>query len=168
MRRKIDRHLLPTLAWVFLLQVLAGTLLDDDPFQRQAVPALTGSQRIVFLIIGSLAQSIWQPVSVVLLVQTPPKILLPALLLGWGVVHTCMAAANTWAGFLIVRFFIGLLQGSTLPLFCLMVGAWYRRAEQPVRIAAWFGMHGLATILKAIMAYSFGKIESPRLEPWQM
>lgn len=118
------------------------------------------------MLISPIAQAIWQPLSIVLLVRVPPRILLPALMLGWGIVHTCTAAAaNCFVVILVVRFLVGLLEGSVLPLLCLFVSGWYRRREQPVRIAVWFGMNGIATIVKGGMAYGFERVGGTRLVP---
>jgi hypothetical protein len=34
-----------------------------------------------------------------------------------------------------------------------MTGQWYRRSKQPIRVAAWYSMNGLATIFMALVAY---------------
>ena len=61
---------------------------------------------------------------------------------------------TSFAGLSASRFFLGLFEAGCLPLLGLITAQFYRRSEQPVRIAAWNGVtNGLATILSAIVAF---------------
>jgi MFS family permease len=66
------------------------------------------------------------------------------------------------------RFFLGLFEAGCLPLFSIITSHWYRRAEQPIRVAAWYGTNGLATIVAAALSYGLGHIKSDLLKEWQM
>lgn len=55
-----------------------------------------------------------------------------------------------------------------MPLFTIITGQWYRRLEQPVRIAIWYSMNGTATIAASAISYGMGTIKSDVLSPWQM
>lgn len=50
----------------------------------------------------------------------------------------------------------------------LITAQWYRRSEQPLRIAAWYGTNGIATIVAGILAYGFGHITNGPLHEWQI
>lgn len=70
-----------------------------------------------------------------------------------------------------LRFFLGLFEAGCLPLFCtsesspsespsksliksaLMTAQWYRRSEQPIRVAAWYSMNGISTLFAALISY---------------
>lgn len=118
--------------------------------------------------ISSIAQLVWLPFSSWLVVKVPHRILMPALALGWGIAQTCMAACKTYSGLLACRFFLGLFEAGCLPLFGIITTHWYRRAEQPVRVAAWYGTNGLATIIGSALSYGFGQIHSDKIHSWQM
>ena len=79
---------------------------------------------------------------------------------------------------LINRFFLGLFEAGyvfalvtrrnssccrCLPLFSLITAQWYRRSEQPLRVAAWYGTNGLATIFASILAYGLVSLASSHL-----
>lgn len=66
------------------------------------------------------------------------------------------------------RFFLGLFEAGCLPLFGVITNQWYRRSEQPIRIAAWYGMNGMATIVASALSYGLGHIPSTTLYAWQM
>lgn len=93
---------------------------------------------------------------------------MPTLVLGWGIAQTAMAACHNYGGLLATRFFLGLFEGGCLPLFSVVTSQWYRRAEQPLRVAAWYGTNGAATIAASALSYGLGHILSPVLKSWQM
>jgi hypothetical protein len=45
---------------------------------------------------------------------------------------------------------------------------WYRRHEQPVRIALWYGTNGVASMLGSLLAYGLSFIVSPVLYVYQI
>ncbi len=93
---------------------------------------------------------------------------MPALVLGWGIAQAAMAGCNSYGGLLATRFFLGLFEAGCLPLFSVITSQWYRRAEQPIRVAAWYGTNGLATIAASALSYGLGHIPSDTLHSWQM
>lgn len=118
--------------------------------------------------IAPIAQLAWQPFSSFLIVKVPHRILMPSLCLGWGIAQASMAACHSYGDLLAARFFLGLFEAGCLPLFSIITSQWYRRAEQPIRVAAWYGMNGLATIAASALSYGLGHIPSSTLESWQM
>jgi MFS family permease len=93
---------------------------------------------------------------------------MPSLVLGWGIAQASMAACHNYSDLLAARFFLGLFEAGCLPLFGVITNQWYRRAEQPVRVAAWYGMNGVATIVASALSYGLGHIPSHALYSWQM
>ncbi|RYZ79602.1 MAG: MFS transporter, partial [Proteobacteria bacterium] len=47
----------------------------------------------------------------------------------------------------------------------VITAQWYRRSEQPIRVAAWYSTNGLATMFSAVLAYGLG--HSTGLAPWR-
>lgn len=115
-----------------------------------------------------IAQLISEPFLSILIVKVPHRILVPAMTLGWGIAQACTAACHSYSGLLACRFFLGLFEGGCLPLFSIITAQWYRRSEQPLRVAAWYGTNGLATIIAAALSYGLAKINSRVLAPWQL
>jgi MFS family permease len=103
-----------------------------------------------------------------LIVKVPHRILMPSLVLGWGIAQASMAACHNYSDLLAARFFLGLFEAGCLPLFGVITNQWYRRSEQPVRVAAWYGMNGMATIVASALSYGLGHIPSNALYSWQM
>lgn len=167
--RRTDRTILVVLIWVYFLQILNKTVLGyGATFGLQTDTGLTGNQYSLIGSIGPIAQLAWQPFSSFLIVKVPHRILMPVLCLGWGIAQACMAACQNFSSLMAARFFLGLLEAGCLPLFGVNTSQWYRRAEQPLRIAAWYGTNGLATIIAASLSYGLAHIKSDLLRPRQM
>jgi MFS family permease len=168
-RRKTDKVILAILVWVYFLQILDKSVLGyGATFGLQQDTGLVGNQYSLVSSIAPIAQLAWQPFSSILIVKVPHRILLPVLVLGWGISQACMAACHNFGSLMAARFFLGLFEGGCLPLFGIITSQWYRRAEQPIRIAAWYSTNGLATIVAAALSYGLGHIQSPLLESWQI
>ncbi|KAL1876746.1 hypothetical protein Plec18167_005154 [Paecilomyces lecythidis] len=167
--RKTDLVILPILIWIYFLQILDKSLLGyASVFGLQKDTGLVGSQYSMVGSISSIAQLAWLPFSSWLVVTVPHRYLMPALALGWGIAQACMAACNSYSGLLACRFFLGLFEAGCLPLFSIITTHWYRRAEQPIRVAAWYGTNGLATIIGSALSYGLGQIHSDAIHSWQI
>lgn len=167
--RKTDRTILVVLIWVYFLQILDKSVLGyGAAFGLEQDTGLTGNQYSLVGSISSMAQLAWQPFSSILIVKVPHKILMPCLCLGWGIAQACMAASHSFGGLMATRFFLGLFEAGCLPLFSVITSQWYRRAEQPLRVAAWYSTNGMATIIAAALSFGLAGIQSHVLLPWQM
>ncbi|OQV11030.1 hypothetical protein CLAIMM_14936 [Cladophialophora immunda] len=168
-RRKIDKRILPVLICVYFLQILDKSMLGYAAiFGMEKAAHLEGNQYSLLGSIAPIAQLAWQPFSSILIVKVPHRILMPTLVLGWGIASLAMAFCKTWGGLMATRFLIGLFEAGCLPLFGVITANWYRRGEQPIRIAAWYGTNGFGTIFAAIIAYGFGHVTTGSLEAWQI
>lgn len=166
---KTDRTILVVLIWVYFLQILDKTVLGyGATFGLQDDTNLTGYQYSLVGSVSPIAQLAWQPFSSFLIVKVPHKILMPTLCLGWGIAQTCMSVCHNFNELMAARFFLGLFEAGCLPLFGVITSQWYRRAEQPIRIAAWYSTNGLATIVAAALSYGLAHIHSDVLKSWQM
>ena len=157
------------LVWVYFLQILDKSVLGYGAiFGLRTDTNLTGNQYSMVSSISAIAQLAWQPFSSYLIVRVPHRYLMCILCFGWGVAQVCMAAATNYSGLLAARFFLGLFEAGCLPLFSVITAQWYRRAEQPLRIACWYGTNGLASMFAAAMSYGLGQIKSNALHSWQI
>ena len=167
--RKTDRTILVLLVWIYFLQILDKTVLGfGATYGLQKDTHLSGSQYSLVGSIAAIAQLAWQPFSSFLIVTVPHRILMPSLVLGWGIAQASMAACHGFSGLMATRFFLGLFEAGCLPLFSVITSQWYRRAEQPLRIAAWYSTNGIATIVAAALSYGLGHVQSHVLKVWQM
>lgn len=137
-------------------------------FNLQVETHLQSDQYTLIGYMTPIAQLAWQPISLMLILKVPYRILLPLMVFGWGAVQSSAAAVTSFGGLVAYRLLLGLFEAGCLPLFCVLTSNWYRKSEQSLRIAAWFGTSGLATVGGAALSYGLGKVQSPLLSPWRM
>ena len=63
-----------------------------------------------------------------------PSVWLAFLTVCWGIVGMCLGFVRNYAGFLLVRAFLGLTEGGLLPGMVLYLASMYTRAELALRI----------------------------------
>ena len=56
----------------------------------------------------------------------------------WGIISICIAACKNFAWLAVCRFLLGFFESLTFPGFSLVIGSWYTRKEQVLRIAIIF------------------------------
>ncbi|GJN93864.1 hypothetical protein Rhopal_006923-T1 [Rhodotorula paludigena] len=129
--RKTDARILIILCLVYWLQVLDKTVLGYTAAINPGVKQdanLTGNQYSTISSVAPYAQIGCQPLGVYLLVRMPSLVA--------------------------TRFLLGCFEASCLPAFSLITTAWYRRVEQPFRVATWYSMNGIATIFGALIVWA--------------
>lgn len=156
------------LIWVYFNQIIDKSVLGYGAiFGMRDDTGLTGNQYSLVSSIAPIAQLCWQPFSSYLIVKVPHRILMPAFMLGWGLAGVGMAFCSNFGGLLACRFFLGLFEAGCLPLFAVITSQWYRRSEQPFRVALWYGTNGLSTMIAAAVSYGFAQINSS-FASWRM
>ncbi|MBE7180303.1 MAG: MFS transporter [Terriglobus roseus] len=153
---------------MYFLQISDKTTLGyGATFGLQRDAHLTGSQYSLVGSIAPIAQLAWQPLSSVVILKVPPRVCVPIFILGWGIAQAAMAACHDYSGLMATRFFLGLFEAGCLPIFSIITSNWYRRSEQPLRVAAWYCMNGIGNMSVAALSYGLGHIHSDALLPWQ-
>lgn len=56
----------------------------------------------------------------------------------WGLVLSCFAAVENYAGAIAIRFFLGVFESAVTPGFALFTSQWYTKKEQGARTGIWF------------------------------
>ncbi|PVH87114.1 MFS general substrate transporter [Cadophora sp. DSE1049] len=84
----------------------------------------------------------------------------------WGGVTMSSAAVTTYHSFLAQRFFLGFCEAAISPAFSLITAMWYRREEQPLRLAIWYAATGFGSLVGNLSAWGIGHINGS-LSPWQ-
>ncbi|KAH7318064.1 allantoate permease [Stachybotrys elegans] len=166
--RKIDLRILPLILFVYCLQSLDKTTLS-----YASVFGLIEDTNLVkdeFSWLGSIvyvAQLVFQPLVAYLLVRFPIGKFISTMVLCWGAILCCMAAAHNFTGLMVTRLLLGAFEASVAPTFVAVVQMWYRRREQTKRNAAWYAMLGVVNILGSLLTWGLGHIQSS-LHPYQI
>ncbi|GAM43494.1 hypothetical protein TCE0_050r18352 [Talaromyces pinophilus] len=85
----------------------------------------------------------------------------------WSIIILCTPACTSYAGILVNRFMLGVLESGVSPAFMLCVGVWYKHSEQVLRSSIWYSCSGGSLIISPIINYGLGHITGGKLHPWQ-
>jgi len=167
--RQIDMHVLPLILGIYFLQALdKATLAYASVFGLVKDTHLVGKQYSWLGSIVYLAQLVAQPVITYFLVKFPLGKFLGTTTLCWGITLSCMAATHNFGGLLGTRFLLGAFESGVAPAFIAVTQMWWRRREQPVRLASWYAMNGITNMLGSLITYGLGHIMSPHLKSYQI
>jgi MFS family permease len=168
--RKIDRAILPILMWVYFLQILDKSCVGyGAAFGMKEQANLKGDEYSTISSAGYWAQlALCCGPTAFLIVKVRTNLLLGACILFWGTAMLGLAFSKNFGALLCNRFLLGLFEAIAIPLFTVITATWYRRREQPLRIACWYGTNGVASMLGSLLAYGLSFIQSPHLYVYQI
>jgi MFS family permease len=58
--------------------------------------------------------------------------------IGWGAMVMCLGATKNAAGLMVIRVIMGVLEAPLFPAVTMLNTMWYKKSEQPVRMAITF------------------------------
>ncbi|RWA03164.1 hypothetical protein EKO27_g11940, partial [Xylaria grammica] len=158
--RKIDAHLLPAVALLYLLSFLDRSnvgnariegLLDDLN--------MSGDHYLTGLSLYFVGYVLFEIPCNIILKRTSPRIWLPTLTIVWGVVATLMGVVQNEPGFLAARFFLGVAESGLFPGVTYYFSMWYKRRERQYRVALFFSAASLAGAFGGALAYGIGRLK---------
>ncbi|KAK6438007.1 hypothetical protein LTR95_005795 [Oleoguttula sp. CCFEE 5521] len=120
--RKLDRHLLPGVCILYLLSFLDRSNVANAKLDGLTTSlGISGNEYLTGLTLFFVGYIIFEVIWNVILKRIGPRIWLPLLTFIWGVVATLQGVIvndggkTGLAGFLVVRFFLGLTEGGLFP-----------------------------------------------------
>ncbi|KAH8649204.1 MFS transporter [Xylariales sp. PMI_506] len=165
--RKIDMVMLPIMAITEMLQFLdKSTLSYASLFGLQADTGLVGTDYSWLSSIFYLGYLVSQPLSGIALQRFPAPKCLSICVFLWSFILFMHATCDNWPKLMVVRFFLGLVEGCTFPAFMLITNGWYPRKNQSFRMGFWFSFNGIAQILGGLLAFGLGNIKSS-IQSWK-
>jgi MFS family permease len=76
----------------------------------------------------------------------------------WGICEICTVACHSFAGILIQRFFLGVLEAGIAPAFMVLCSQYYKRDELALRIGFWCSAQPLSNTFAPLISYGLGSI----------
>ena len=145
--RKTDLWMLSLLCMVYFLQSAdKGIIGLTAVYGLKKDAHLVGNDYSNIGNIGYYAQLAVQPLAAWILVKLRYRQVLPVIITCWGIsVAGGLGGSRSYAGLLASRFFLGAFEAAVIPLFSMITIAFYRRSEQPFRVACWYSCYGLST-----------------------
>ncbi|EHY54984.1 hypothetical protein HRR83_005758 [Exophiala dermatitidis] len=158
--KKIDWKLLPMLCLTYGLQYYDKAMLSQaalfglrDDLHLRVGNRYSFSASIFYLgfIVGAYP-------AIMLAQRFPIERVASAIVAVWGVCLMCTAACQNWQGLYAQRFFLGFLEAGISPMFMLIVGQFYKKNEQALRMGAWYSSTGYVSIVSPLINYGLGHI----------
>jgi len=168
--RKTDIYMLSLLMMVYFLQSAdKGIIGLTAVYGLKKDANLVGNDYSNIGNIGYYAQLAVQPLAAWILVKLRYRYVLPVIITCWGIsVAAGLGGSRSYGGLMASRFLLGAFEAAVVPVFSMITIAFYRRSEQPFRVACWYSCYGLSTLLSAPIVYGFGRVHSTSLYRYQV
>ncbi|KAK5821843.1 major facilitator superfamily domain-containing protein [Linnemannia elongata] len=169
LRRKIDWHLIPLIAVLYLCSFLDRVNIGNAKVAGIAHDInLTPSEYNWALSIFFIGYVLFEIPSNILLKLMGPRKWICIIMVLWGGIMMAMAAVKTPAGLLASRFFLGLTESGLFPGSVYLISLWYTRAEQALRNGLFFSTATMAGAFGGVLAYGIAQMEGVAgLHGWQ-
>ncbi|KAI1097953.1 putative MFS transporter [Jackrogersella minutella] len=150
--RKVDFHLLPMVALMYMLNFLdrnnlaqarLGTLEDDL--------GMTGTDFNLATSVLFVGYLLMQLPSNLLLTRVRPSIYLGVAMTIWGAISAAQAATRTFGSLVACRFFLGFAEAPFFPGAIFLMSSWYTRSELAFRIAIFYCGHSIANAFGGLL-----------------
>ncbi|XDG09777.1 hypothetical protein ABKA04_009392 [Annulohypoxylon sp. FPYF3050] len=159
--RKLDFRLLPAVGILYLLSFLDRSNVGNARIEGLLNDVhITGNQYLTGLTLYFVGYVLFEIPCNIILKRTTPRIWLPTLTIVWGIVATLTGIVYNLAGFLVVRFFLGVvytnLDANTETGY--RKNGRHRVAEWMAldfHLGSWYRHEGILTVLVAAAAYGF-------------
>ncbi|RDA95285.1 hypothetical protein CP533_3452 [Ophiocordyceps camponoti-saundersi (nom. inval.)] len=77
----------------------------------------------------------------------------------WSIMLMLTSVASNAAGLIVIRAILGAFEAPVVQGFSLITAMWFKRSEQPVRLAIWYLGNTTAGAVGALTAYAIGHID---------
>lgn len=152
--RKVDFMLLPLIALLMSCQLMDKTTNSYAALMGfEADLNMTSKQ---YSWVGStfyFGYMVFEYPGTMILQRFPLSKALGTAVVLWGVVLMLHAATQNTAGFLVLRFILGMFEGMMNPAYMMLVSQWWKKEEQFMRSCLYVGLQGLGTLIGAGTAY---------------
>ncbi|KAL3425445.1 high-affinity nicotinic acid transporter [Phlyctema vagabunda] len=158
--RKMDRHLVPFLAVLYLLSFLDRTNIGNARlFGLEADLGMEGLDYNIALAVFFPPYVAAEIPSNMMMKRYRPSIWLTIIMVAWGLCVTFMGFVNNLTGLIIARVFLGICEGGLFPGVTYYITLWYRRHECGYRMAVFFSAATAAGAFGGLLARGIGSMD---------
>ncbi|KAF5364832.1 hypothetical protein D9757_011269 [Collybiopsis confluens] len=167
LRRKIDRLIIPYLSICYAFYYIDKTTLSYAAiFGIKEDLNLKGTEYNWLSSIFYFGWLAWGIPSNLLMQRSPSGKYLAINIFMWGVLLMAQAASRSFADLAVLRILSGAFEAIADPAFMLFTTMFYRRSEQPSRIAMWYTANGVGVAGGGLLGYAIGHIRGS-LRSWR-
>ncbi|CAI7630655.1 unnamed protein product [Penicillium glandicola] len=165
---KFDLRLLPVLAIMYLFNSLDKSNLGNAKTAGlEDTLSLKGNQYSLLLSIFFIPYVLTAPFLGLLGKKYGPNIVLPCMMLAFGVCTILVVAVFNFSGLLAIRWFLGMAESAFFPLVIYYQTTFYRRGELARRLAIFYAAQTIASAFSGLLAFGIFRINTGPLAPWR-
>lgn len=165
--RKFDAHIVP---WLFALWLLA--FIDRSNIGNARIDGLTEDLKLdsdkfnIALAIFYVPYVCYDVPSNLVLKYFKAGYYLPFLVGAWGIISMCTGFVKSYAGLLVVRFFLGLAEAGLLGGMIIYLAMFYRRHQLLYRISLFYCAAPLSGAFGGLLATGLARIHTSGYKGW--
>ncbi|KAK4688320.1 MFS transporter, ACS family, allantoate permease, partial [Tremellales sp. Uapishka_1] len=154
MWRKVDWHLLPCLAMLYLLSYIdRGSLANASIFGYKKDLHISTTQYNLVSTIFFFSYAAFEVPANALLTKFRPSVWITIITLAWGIVMTLSGIVKNYSGALAARFFLGVCEAGFFPGAIFLTSMWYPRKKLQGRISVFYAIGTLSGAFSGLIAY---------------
>ncbi|KAH7146133.1 major facilitator superfamily domain-containing protein [Dactylonectria macrodidyma] len=160
LRRKIDWRLMPVLCVTYGLQYYDKAMLGQAAIfdLRTDLGLETGNRYAFSAAIFYLGFIVGAYPAMMLAQRYPIERVASGIVTVWGICLILTTVCKDYKALYTQRFFLGLLESGISPMFMLIVGSFYKKNEQAMRMGIWYSCTGYVSIFSPLVNYGLGLI----------
>ncbi|KAE8152966.1 major facilitator superfamily domain-containing protein [Aspergillus avenaceus] len=165
---KFDLRILPVLAVMYLFNSLDKSNLGNAKTAGlEDTLHLHGNQYNMILSIFFIPYVLTAPVLGIVGKMYGPNLVLPCMMLTFGLCTLLVVVVYNFGGLLAIRWFLGMSESAFFPLVIYYLTTFYRRGELARRLAIFYAAQSIASAFSGLLAFGVFRIHSGPLAPWR-
>ncbi|KAM3417490.1 hypothetical protein BST61_g5734 [Cercospora zeina] len=167
LKRKVDFRLMPILCLIYGMQYYDKAMISQAALFgfREELHLTTGTRFSMASAIFYLGFMVGAYPVMVLAQKFPIERVAASIVVLWGACVMTTPACVSYKGLFTQRFFLGFLESGISPMWMVIVGSWYKKNEQALRLGIWYSTTGYVSVFSPLVNYGLGHIEGP-LSNW--
>ncbi|KAI0081283.1 MFS general substrate transporter [Panus rudis PR-1116 ss-1] len=151
--RRLDWTVLPLVTLFYLFSFLDRANIGNARVAgMQKGLHMTDHQYQIAITVTYIPYIVAELPSNLLLRKIGPSLLMPLLLVIWGVIVALQGVVSSYAGLVTIRAFLGLVEGPMFPGIVLYLSGFYTREELSLRVALFFSSASLSGAFSGLLA----------------
>lgn len=86
----------------------------------------------------------------------------------WGVMVCCMAAAQNFAGIVVLRLVLGILEAVVAPALVMVTSQWYTKKQSVPRMGFWYSGIGFGQIVGGLISWIAQHAKGTSFQSWRI
>ncbi|KAI6126505.1 MFS nicotinic acid transporter Tna1 [Pisolithus sp. B1] len=165
--RKIDLHLLPIIALMYLFSFMDRENIGNAKLEGLMTQLhLTGSRYNVALSVFFISYGLFEFPANIMMQFVRPSRWLPGIMFTWGILMMSMGFVKSFSQLVAIRILLGVAEAGFFPGVVFLLTMWYPRYKLMYRIALFTGAAGAAGAFSGLFAYGISFINTSHLEGW--